>query len=56
MRLWARWTLKQSFNLKKGEKNEPFNASVITIIIAFVFVAVGNVNAVGKIISMFFMI
>ncbi len=40
----------------KGEKNEPFNASVITIIIAFVFVAVGNVNAVGKIISMFFMI
>jgi len=40
----------------KGEKNEPFNASVITIIIAFIFVALGDVNAVGKIISMFFMI
>ncbi len=40
----------------KGDKNEPFNASIITIIIAFVFVAAGNVNAVGKIISMFFMI
>ena len=40
----------------KGENNEPFNASVFTIIIAFVFVALGDVNAVGKIISMFFMI
>jgi amino acid transporter len=40
----------------KGKNNEPFNASIVTIIIAFVFVAVGDVNAVGKIISMFFMI
>jgi amino acid transporter len=40
----------------KGEKKEPFNASIFTIAIAFVFVAAGNVNAVGKIISMFFMI
>ena len=40
----------------KGDKKEPFNASIFTIIIAFVFVAMGSVDAVGKIISMFFMI
>ena len=40
----------------KGETNEPFNASVITIIIAFVFVAIGELNAVAGIISMFFMV
>ena len=40
----------------KNEQNEPFNASIITIIIAFVFVAVGNVNMVAEIISMFFMV
>lgn len=40
----------------KGESNEPFNASVITIIIAFVFVALGDVNAVARIISMIFMV
>lgn len=40
----------------KGENKEPYNASIFTIIIAFIFVAVGNVDAVGKIISMFFMI
>ncbi len=40
----------------KGEKNEPFNASVVTIAIAFIFVAMGSVDAVGKVISMFFMI
>ena len=40
----------------KGDAHEPFNASIITIVIAFVFVALGNVNAVAEIISMFFMI
>ncbi len=40
----------------KGENNEPFNATIVTIAIAFVFVAMGSVDAVGKIISMFFMI
>ncbi len=44
--------------LAKGKKadNEPFNASLITIIIAFIFVSVGNVNMVAEIISMFFMV
>ncbi len=40
----------------KGDTNEPYNASLFTIIIAIVFVAIGNVNAVAEVISMFFMI
>lgn len=40
----------------KGKNNEPFNASIVTIAIALVFVAMGSVDAVGKVISMFFMI
>lgn len=36
--------------------DEPVNASLITCIIALAFVAIGDVNAVAKIISMFFMI
>ncbi len=40
----------------KGDANEPFNASIITIVIAFIFVAAGDVNAVARIISMFFML
>ncbi len=44
--------------LSRGRKSdqEPINASVITVIIAMVFVALGNVNAVAGIISMFFMV
>ncbi len=44
--------------LGKGTEkdNEPVNASLVTSIIAFVFVAVGNVNAVASIITMFFMV
>ncbi len=40
----------------KGESKEPYNASLITVIIAYIFVALGNVNAVAEIISMFFMV
>jgi amino acid transporter len=36
--------------------NEPINASLVTVMIALVFVAFGNVNIVAEIISMFFMI
>ena len=44
--------------LSRGRKtdNEPINASVITVVIAMIFVALGNVNAVAGIISMFFMV
>ncbi|PLW96407.1 MAG: amino acid permease, partial [Marinilabiliales bacterium] len=48
--------LNHSMEKGKGETNEPFNASLLTIIIAFVFVAMGNVDAVAEVISMFFMI
>jgi len=40
----------------KGDANEPFNASLITCLIAFIFVGFGNVNAVAEIITMFFMV
>lgn len=36
--------------------NEPVNASLITCFIALLFVAIGNLNIVARIISMFFMI
>ncbi|WP_346859342.1 amino acid permease [uncultured Draconibacterium sp.] len=36
--------------------NEPQNASIVTSVIALVFVALGDVNAVASIISMFFMV
>lgn len=44
--------------LAKGREsdNEPINASLITCIIAMVFVVLGYVNAVAQIISMFFMV
>lgn len=38
------------------ETQEPKNASMLVIAIAFVFIAMGDVNAVAQIISMFFMV
>jgi amino acid transporter len=40
----------------KGKTKEPINACIVTLLIAFVFVIMGNVNAVAGIISMFFLI
>lgn len=40
----------------KAKDNEPFNGSLITVIIAFFFVFIGDVNFVAEIISMFFMV
>jgi len=40
----------------KGYSNEPFNASLITIVIAFMIILLGNVNFVAEIITMFFMV
>ncbi len=48
--------VNQWLSAGKGADNEPVNASLITCVIAFFFVAVGNVNAVAQIISMFFMV
>ncbi len=40
----------------KGATNEPFNASWLTVIIAFFFVAIGDIDFVAQIIAMFFMV
>jgi amino acid transporter len=48
--------LNQWLKSGKGKDNEPFNASLVTCVIAFVFVALGSVNAVAQVISMFFMV
>jgi amino acid transporter len=44
--------------LSRGKEadNEPLNAGLVSIIIAFVFVAFGDIDFVAKIISMFFMV
>lgn len=40
----------------KPGSNEPFNASLLTVVIAFFFVAIGELDFVAKSISMFFMV
>ncbi|MCP4312559.1 MAG: amino acid permease [Bacteroidetes bacterium] len=40
----------------RGESREPFNATLVTVVIALVFVIMGDVNQVAGIISMFFMV
>ena len=40
----------------RGKNDEPFNATLITIAIALVFVMMGELDAVAEIISMFFMV
>ncbi|GET33366.1 Na-K-Cl cotransporter [Prolixibacter bellariivorans] len=44
------------FLSKNDARSEPANASIVTVVIAFVFVSLGNVNIVAQIISMFFMV
>jgi amino acid transporter len=40
----------------RGEANEPVNATLLTSVIVMVFVSIGGINFVARIISMFFMI
>jgi len=40
----------------KGKSDEPYNATLVTVGIAFIFVLMGGLNAVAEIISMFFMV
>ncbi|HKI89004.1 MAG TPA: hypothetical protein VKA38_08260, partial [Draconibacterium sp.] len=49
-------SLNHWFARGKKKDNEPVNGSLITIVIAFVFVIVGDINFVAQIISMFFMV
>lgn len=48
--------LNRYFAKGKPISNEPRNASLISIIIAFLFISVGSIEFVAQIISMFFMI
>jgi len=41
---------------KVKSNNEPRNATIVSLLIALVFVSIGDVNAVAEIISMFFMV
>ena len=49
-------TLTNWLSAGKGVNKEPFNATLITSGIAFVFIGLGNVNSVARVISMFFMV
>lgn len=40
----------------KGKQDEPFNASIITIVIAAGFIMLGALDSVAEVISMFFMV
>jgi len=40
----------------RGKNNEPFNAALVTIAISFGIIAIGNVDFVAEIITMFFMV
>ena len=40
----------------KGQSDEPFNASIVTILIAAVFILAGALDSVAQVISMFFMV
>ncbi len=40
----------------KEKDNEPLNSTIVTIVIAYFFVLIGDVNFVAQIISMFFMV
>ena len=44
--------------LSKGtvKNNEPRNATIISLLVALLFVSIGDVNAVAEVISMFFMV
>ena len=48
--------LSSIFSKVRKKDGEPFNALVITCIISFVFIALGDINTVAGIISMFFMV
>ncbi len=48
--------LNRFFARGKGENNEPVNATLVTSLIALGFVAIGSINSVATVITMFFMV
>ncbi len=54
--IFPQGSVNRWFAKGRSKDNEPLNGSLVTIIIAFVFVIIGDVNFVAQIISMFFMV
>jgi amino acid transporter len=48
--------INRFFAKERKRDNEPINSSILVCLIAFFFVALGDINAVAEIISMFFML
>lgn len=48
--------LNKWLSIAKGKNGEPFNATLLTLAIATLFVVLGSVNSVATVISMFFMV
>ena len=48
--------MSEWLSVGKGPRKEPIRASIATCVIGFAFVAIGDINAVAAIISMFFMV
>jgi len=40
----------------RGKNDEPFNSTLVTILLAFIFIVIGELDFVAEIISMFFMV
>jgi len=55
-RIFPALRLNRLVGAGRGEANEPFNATLLTGGIALVFVALGDVDVVAQLISMFFMV
>lgn len=49
-------SINQWLGRGRGRSDEPFNSSLITILIALVFIMAGAIDSVAEIISMFFMV
>ncbi|MCB0497887.1 MAG: amino acid permease [Cyclobacteriaceae bacterium] len=48
--------LNKWLSKERGSNSEPFNATLLTVVIAAVFIAMGSVDSVASVISMFFMV
>ena len=55
-RIFPSKSINRWFAKGKRKNNEPVNSSAVTIIIAVIFIVVGDINFVARIISMFFMV
>lgn len=54
--IFPSWRINSWISREKNSNKEPVNASVISIIIAFIFIYVGDIDFVAEVIAMFFMV